>query len=137
MSRSGYSDDNENIAMWRGMVASAIRGKRGQQFLKELIASLEAMPEKKLIKNELVTATGEVCALGCVGQARGLDMTKFDPDEDPEFLAEQLGKAFNIAPCLAQEVQYLNDEWNYSWTPEQRWAAVHKWAQENLKEDAS
>ena len=46
MSRSGYSDDYEpsNIAMWRGQVASAMRGKRGQAFLRELIEALDAFP---------------------------------------------------------------------------------------------
>lgn len=48
MSRSGYSNDGENIAMWRGQVASAIRGKRGQAFLRELVEALDAMPEKRL-----------------------------------------------------------------------------------------
>jgi hypothetical protein len=37
MSRSGYSDDLENWSLirWRGAVASAIRGRRGQAFLRE------------------------------------------------------------------------------------------------------
>ena len=39
MSRSGYCDELEQseLAMWRGQVASAIRGKRGQAFLVELL----------------------------------------------------------------------------------------------------
>ena len=48
MSRSGYSDDiDDNWAhiMWRGRVASSIRGKRGQAMLRELLAALDAMPE--------------------------------------------------------------------------------------------
>lgn len=44
MSRHGYSDDCHDdilsFGQWRGQVASAIRGKRGQAFLKELIAAL-------------------------------------------------------------------------------------------------
>ena len=38
MSRSGYSDDLDNwdLIRWRGQVSSAIRGKRGQGFLREL-----------------------------------------------------------------------------------------------------
>jgi len=41
MSRSGYSDDCEGseLAMWRGQVASAKRGKRGQRFFRELVAA--------------------------------------------------------------------------------------------------
>ena len=45
MSRSGYSDDDEDgrLAMWRGAVQSAIRGKRGQAALRELLTALDAM----------------------------------------------------------------------------------------------
>lgn len=45
MSRSGYSDDCENVAMWRGQVASAIRGKRGQTMLRDLVLAQEVMYE--------------------------------------------------------------------------------------------
>lgn len=52
MSRSGYTDDDDDplaTGRWRAQVRSAIRGKRGQAFLRELIAALDAMPEKALI----------------------------------------------------------------------------------------
>lgn len=52
MSRSGYADwcdDNWAMIRWRGAVASAVRGKRGQAFLRELATTLDAMPEKRLI----------------------------------------------------------------------------------------
>ncbi len=59
MSRSGYSDDLDqgDLNRWRGAVASAIRGKRGQSFLRELLASLDAMPRKELI-SEAMEASG-------------------------------------------------------------------------------
>lgn len=62
MSRSGYTDDGDNVAMWRGQVASATRGKRGQRFFRDLVAALDAMPEKRLIRDAL-EADGEVCAI--------------------------------------------------------------------------
>lgn len=66
MSRSGYCDDYDcdplPLGRWRGQVASAIRGKRGQAFLRELVAALDAMPEKRLIANDLEQA-GNVCAI--------------------------------------------------------------------------
>src|SRR5262245_16738600 len=34
---------------WRGAVHAAIFGKRGQAFLTELLAALDALPEKKLL----------------------------------------------------------------------------------------
>lgn len=48
MSRSEYSEnlDSWSLIRWRGQVVSAIRGKRGQAFLRELVDALEAMPEK-------------------------------------------------------------------------------------------
>lgn len=60
MSRSGYTSECENFAMWRGRVASATRGKRGQSFFRALLAALDAMPEKSLITHALETETGEV-----------------------------------------------------------------------------
>lgn len=53
MSRSGYHEDLEPLALgrWRGRVASAMRGKRGQKLLCDLLAALDAMPEKRLISD--------------------------------------------------------------------------------------
>jgi hypothetical protein len=57
MSRSGFNLDGEYdqwaCIRWQGAVKSAIRGKKGQAFLKELLSALDAMPEKKLIAEEL------------------------------------------------------------------------------------
>jgi hypothetical protein len=108
VSRSGYSEDMDDqwaLIRWRGAVNSAIRGKRGQSFLRELLAALDAMPQKALIADELATADGEFCALGVVGAARGIDMEKIDP-HDPESVAP----AFGIAEALAREIVYHNDE---------------------------
>lgn len=129
MSRSGYSydwDDNLVAGRWRGQVASAIRGKRGQAFLIELVAALEAMSEKKLIANAL-EENGEVCAIGSVGLKRGIDMKDLDPD-NPDEIAE----TFGIAAPLAQEIEAMNDEWCADSTPETRWAMMYKWAKDQL-----
>lgn len=138
MSRSGYSDDCENIAMWRGRVASATRGKRGQSFYRALLAALDAMPEKCLITNALETPTGEVCAIGALGKARGIDMSDVDSDEPSE-----VAPLFDIAECLAQEVVYMNDEYydrtldkdqrSYrDYTPEERWQKMRGWVAEQI-----
>lgn len=130
MSRSGYSDDCDGWALirWRGMVASAIRGKRGQQLLRELAEAMDAMPVKELISDEL-EADGAYCALGVVGAKRGIDLSKIDP-EDPE----QVGKAFNIAECLAQEIVFVNDDdWGYPKEhPEDRWKRVRAWVEKQI-----
>lgn len=56
MSRSGYSeiDDQWATIRWRGQVASVKRGQKGQAFFRELLAALDALPEKRLISGELV-----------------------------------------------------------------------------------
>src|SRR5437879_4918550 len=98
MSRSGYSDDGDNdwgLICWRGAVASAIKGKRGQEFLYEMLHALAALPERKLIANDL-EAEGSVCALGAVGKARGIDMKGIDPED-----REKVAEVFGIAPALA------------------------------------
>lgn len=131
MSRSGYSDDIDNwqLIKWRGMVASSIRGKRGQRLLQELADALDAMPVKELIANEL-EAEGAHCALGVVGAKRGVDVASIDP-EDPE----QVSKAFDIAECLAQEIASINDDdFGYQQeTPAQRWERVRKWVAQQIK----
>ena len=125
MSRSGYIDDQDDalqLGRWRGMVASACRGRRGQRFFADLIAALDAMPEKALIVNDLVTDDGAVCALGALGIARKLDMSSVDSSE-PEVVAA----LFNIAECLAQETVYMNDEYFDRESPEERWAKMRAW----------
>lgn len=132
MSRSGYSDDLDNWSMikWRGQVASAIRGARGQKMLREMLAALEALPDKRLIRHELRDQAGEVCALGALGVARGMDVDYLDP-EDPE----EVASAFDIAPQLAREIVFKNDECYYSGEqPEQRYSRMVLWVKEQIRD---
>lgn len=122
MSRHGYSDEPDNLAMWRGVIASALRGKRGQAFLRALLEALDGMPDKRLVEGELQTPDGAVCALGCLGKARGVDLETVDTHD-----WTQLGELFNIAPQLAQEVMFVNDEYGGPRDPEARWRAVRRW----------
>lgn len=133
MSRSGYSDDldQSDLAMWRGQVASAIRGKRGQKFLKDLMAALDAMPNKILITDELQNDEGDVCAIGALGKARNVDMSKLDPSEH-----EDVATAFNIARQLAMETVYVNDDGGYyGETPGNRWKRVREWVAARIKSE--
>lgn len=109
MSRSGYSDDfgdGDPLALgrYRAQVNSAIRGKRGQALLRELLAALDAMPDKRLVAGEL-EADGQFCALGVVGQARGMNLATIDTYD-----VEALGPKFNIAEQLAREIMWVNDD---------------------------
>ena len=128
MSRSGYSYDLDNLELgrWRGRVASAIRGKNGQTFLREMLTALDAIPSKTLTIEELAK-DGEVCALGAVGVARKLDMSKLDPYD-----RETVAATFGIKECLAFEIMDINDRCNE--TPEQRFSRVRAWVVKQLKE---
>lgn len=132
MSRSGLcendGDDNWSFIRWRGAVASALRGKKGQAFLRELLAALDAMPVKRLVRDELQTPAGEVCAIGCLAAARGIDMTNFDTYD-----FERISRELNVNEKLVQEIEWVNDE--YSTTPEERWKTVREWVVENLRDD--
>lgn len=132
MSRSGYSDDCDGWALirWRGAVESAMKGRRGQQFLIELAEAMDAMPVKELIAHELVEQ-GSFCALGVVGQKRGIAIESIDP-EDSRKVAEQFG----IANAMAQEIVFMNDEaaW-YDETPQQRWSRMRQWVDINIQKE--
>jgi hypothetical protein len=108
MSRSGYIDDDGDDILahgrWRGAVASAIRGKNGQAFLRELLAALDAMPVKELIAHEL-KADGQFCTLGVLGEKRGVDMDQLDPEE-----YEAVACAFKVNEKIVQEIVFYNDE---------------------------
>lgn len=132
MSRSGYSDclDNWSLIRWRGAVSSAVRGARGQAFLREMREALDALPEKRLIADELVAPSGEVCAIGAVCVARGLDTEGVDLTD-----AEQVGNLVGIARAMAAEIEFINDGDFYygrDITPERRWHIVSSWVDEHL-----
>lgn len=130
MSRSGYSDDCDGWALirWRGAVRSAIRGKRGQAFLREMADALDAIPNHRLIEEELVTPEGEVCAMGAVAVKRAMDVSEIDPYE-----RESVAAAFGIPKALACEIAYLNDEvGHWQKTPEARWVSMRKWVAAQL-----
>jgi hypothetical protein len=137
MSRSGYSDSCEgwDLIRWRGAVASAIRGKRGQEFLREMIASLDAMPEKGLTTSALQSEDGSVCAMGAVALKRGLEVAKVDPED-----RDRVAEAFGISPALAAEIAYQNDEEGPAWyegeSPEKRWKRMRRWAEKQLTGEA-
>lgn len=166
MSRSGYSDDYDEDGtggLWRGAVERSIRGKRGQAALKELAIAMDAMPNKVLAAESLVTQDGEFCTLGVLGQARDLNMAPIDPED-----WETVAASFNLAPAMVREIVYQNDEGvsTYHWVdvticgpmrpmypywekhdrtvrvdiPEsilgpQRWRRMRQWVESNLTKD--
>jgi hypothetical protein len=146
MSRHGYSegdcDDYLAAGRWEAQLKSATRGKRGQAFFRALLEALDAMPEKRLVARELQTVQGEVCALGCLGKARGADFSSFardqehdDGDWEDDYDWDKLAEMFDIAPQLAREVMYQNDE-AYVKTAEERWQKVRGWVARQINPSA-
>jgi len=108
MSRSGYTDDcdGKGYGIYRGRVASAIRGKRGQRLLRCLAEAMDAMPRKRLIAGEFVTEDGEACALGSLALHRSIPDADDIDSEDHELLSE----IFDVSKYLIREIENENDE---------------------------
>ena len=129
MSRSGYDDCClGGYELYRASVKRAIRGKRGQAFLRELAAAMDAMPVRELISGKLVREDGACCTIGVVCQSRGLDVSRLDY-EDPWLD----GHAVGIATVMAAEIAYENDEVVYPEDPAQRWVRMRKWVEGNFR----
>jgi hypothetical protein len=132
MSRSAYTDDCDDYwahIRWRGAVASALRGKRGQDFLREMLSALDALETPCLARGSLQTKGGEVCALGSVGRARGIDMADVDPYD-----YESIANLFGISEALAREIMFVNDEWCALNAPsKRRFTEVRTWILEQIR----
>lgn len=141
MSRHGLQDDiddNWQLIKYRGQVESAIRGKSGQKFLKELVRALDALPEQKLVSETLQTHDGAVCSFGAVARLRGIDVSKFTPgpDDDPEDfnddMPHELSGIFDIAHQLVSEIIWENDEQCSHKSDHHRWVWMRKWADSRI-----
>lgn len=149
MSRHGYTDDNDDpleYGRWRARVKSAIRGKRGQAFFRSLAAAMDAMPEKVLVAGALQTKDGDCCTIGLACKVKGIDYSKHENDEPYELkeLNADVAAQLNIAECLVQEIEYMNDEFGDTWTvrgwvvetPEKRWLRMRAWVEEQIIKEA-
>lgn len=133
MSRHHYVEvgdcDDQALGLWRGAVRRALRGRRGQAFLREMVAALDAMPDKRLIPSALIDEEGEVCAMGCVLKARGLKADELPDAECPEDVADLT----NLAESMVREIAYENDEGGRDREPpEDRWVRMRAWAARQL-----
>lgn len=116
MSRSGYTDDTDDNddplahGRWRQAVKRSIEGRRGQALLRELIEALDAMEDKRLYPGSFATEVGEFCTLGALGARRGTKMDDLG-DAFDGCDTHTVGQRFGIAPAMAAEIMYLNDEY--------------------------
>lgn len=132
MSRSGYVDDFDDplaIGRWQQAVNRAIKGKRGQAFLRELAEAMDAMPEKVLIADELINENGSCCTIGVVCKSRGIDVSTVDYED-----TQAVGDAVGIARAMAAEIEFENDQdfWHSDETPADRWKRMRKWVDDQL-----
>lgn len=143
MSRSNYCEiEHEGtVNLYRASVERAIKGKRGQKFLRNLLAAMDALPVKELYQGDLVSIdydekTGQnytlgYCALGtvCKDKMSIDDLLKID-----SFDHQELSRLFNISPRMAAEIMFENDE-GESWlaeTPVQRFDRMRLWVAGNI-----
>ena len=135
----GYGMEGWEPWQAAGALQSAIRGRRGQQLLRDLIAGLDALPAPELAAGALEDPeTGCVCALGAVRIQRGAEAVplRIDPtDPDAVFDWRDMADWFDISATLANEVLTQND-YNTVGNDEQsrriRWRSVRAWAVGNL-----
>jgi hypothetical protein len=144
MSRLYYEDDGDYSleGLQQGWLRSAIKGKRGQQFLRDLVAALDALPIPELSSGALEDSeTGCCCAFGAVRRFRGPDNVQlcFHPEEEdlpPSYLAEPFG----VSETLAWAVVQANEEMfqgNTEPDRRRRWEVVRSWAVRHLQETQS
>ena len=141
MSRYCDSDDYDWEPWMEGQAAgamrSAIRGRRGQQLLRDLVAGLDALPVPELAAGALEDPeTGCVCALGAVRIHRGAAAVplRFDPT-DPDIDWRDLAEPFDISETLANAVVSQNEygsKRNDEQSRRRRWQSVRAWAAGNL-----
>jgi hypothetical protein len=120
-----------------GALRSAIRGRRGQQFLRDLVSALDALPEPELSAGALEDKeTGCCCAFGAVRRHRGAESAPlgFHPMEE-DVTPDRLTEPFDVSPTLAWAVVSANEGWCSSNSPQarrQRFRDVRRWAAAKL-----
>jgi hypothetical protein len=142
MSRLYYSDNDydQEIGVARGRRLSAIRSQRGQRFLRDLVAALDALPTPELHSGALEDSkTGCCCAFGAVRRLRGVESVKlwFHP-EDEDITPDSLAEPFDVSPTLAWAVVQANEDMhedNSEQGRRRRWAEVRDWAVRHLLPD--
>ena len=151
MDRAGYTEDFDDedgalrLGRWRGCVASATRGKRGQKFLKLALKALDQMQDKRLAANtfgvgeggcmclmsSIATETGRAAVLSDVARAGHVD--EWGYCDDPVYAHGLLADAFDSASPLSQELVHLNDEGPRHETPHQRWQRMRRTISQMVK----
>jgi hypothetical protein len=140
--RIGYSEDEDypgQFELWQANCRRSLKGRAGQSALRELEAALVALPEKRLIAHKLVSADGEVCAIGALARYKGRDLVA----ETRSQLAEIGIDHFDDEIEGGGEME-VTCEGPYRWpaekpktwvdiTPESRYKRVLEWVRRQLQ----
>lgn len=144
----GYDEDFQNqAALYQANTRRALKGRKGQAFLKEMEEALVALPMKKLIEGRICEA-GQVCAMGAFALKRRRDagadikaaldwLEAEDPGEgDATETALFSKKHFGVMECLSFEMAWVNDDDNgVKQADEDRYERVLKWVRSRIKKE--
>lgn len=151
MSRFDGAGDGEGAmpyALWQHNAEMALKGKRGQQALRDMKAALGALPKRELIEGNLIEVKRDeddldkivgfegVCAVGAYAlykgqtpeQLRGWNRYYSGGDDEGDcWSTSEAGKAAGLTYTLAWELSQRNDETYSDLTPSARWWAMYGW----------
>jgi hypothetical protein len=146
MSRITYCDDEDfqnQAYLWEANQERSIKGRKGQAALRELEAALLALPEKRLIANELENSKGEVCAVGALAKFKGKENPMVGDsfgdegltlnEDEIERVTVRFATELGVPSMVAVAVVHENDDcWSVNITPEQRYEKVLNWTRRQL-----
>lgn len=141
MSRITYNEEEDypgQFELWQANVERSLGGRAGQQALRELLAALDALPEKRLIEGHLVK-NGEVCTIGAL-----IVEKKSIGRQREEVLAEFDAMLAGLASCLCSHDRSTHATGTGACSACARWVAdqvdlpdARKWARECAAFDAA
>lgn len=134
--RISYSEEENypgQFELWQANCRRSLRGKSGQKELRALRDALLALPDKRLIHGLLVNEDGEVCAVGAYAKHKGLNLEQFDPRDS----TDEVGVKAGMPDLVAWKVVEINDIEFSHLTPEDRYARVLGWVEEQLSPKAT
>ncbi len=133
MSRISYSDEENypgQFELWQANCRRSLQGRGGQEELRILRDALLAMPDKRLIHGSLADEDGGVCAIGAYAWHKGLDLQKFDPEDETDSVGIEAG----MPSLVAWKVVEMNDiELDSHFTPEERYTKMLEWVNGQIK----
>lgn len=142
--RIGYAEEESfpgQAELWEANLRRSLEGRKGQQSLRELEAALLALPEKRLIADELESDKGEVCAVGALAKFKHYSGSMSLPevyDELDEYKVEEamlaVAKDLGVPKLVAVAIIQQNDEdaHHHSMTPERRYERLLDWTQQRI-----